>query len=563
MLSKRIKGHSGKHQFDVLDGMYVIKNTDDLKLLSQNEQYWSDMFIQTKDIDASQTNTWHHQSSGDIVQQQTKIDIVFIVDNSGSMSPYINGINDSLQQFGVELQQNNYDYGLGLVRYGQTANGTPWTQPGAPNTNFGGMAILTNDGNLVLNDASYFKTNIWSQNTAAGAYQAGYHTIYRTVRQMNWRQNSTKIIILVTDQCIDQDYSVGNSRHHGISQADAINQCVSNNVMLFTFTTVNCAAHNTTVHHHGINIFLHLSQPDSIINQTDGDWFDLQNADFTEILEQVIQMVDQISGNIIGMFPIGNNTTPFTGTYIGNGYTISNLTILMAQRNDIGMFGVVNGGAITNVKLSDVNIQGYNNVGGLVGRLIQGHINNSYVTSSAGTYGSYSSDIKGRQNVGGLVGYSSDDSATGNYIQSTGTIANVYGRNNVGGLIGYNNGVTVSHSYSHSTVQRFTFNLDSFGSFIGGLNDSEVKTSYTTGPVIYANDINPTSKGFVGIVYGNVTNPSCYFDINTTNQTGSPCQAIPRTSIQLKQQSTYHPSGEWLFGTIWQIVQNTTYPWHI
>ena len=68
-----------------------------------------------------------------------------------------------------------------------------------------------------------------------------------------------------------------------------------------------------------------------------------------------------------GFTPIGNSSTPFTGTFNGNSYTISNLFINLPTTNDVGLFGHTSGATIENVGLVNANITGKNNVGALVG----------------------------------------------------------------------------------------------------------------------------------------------------------------------------------------------------
>ena len=68
-----------------------------------------------------------------------------------------------------------------------------------------------------------------------------------------------------------------------------------------------------------------------------------------------------------GFTPIGNNSTPFTGTFNGNSYTISNLFINLPTTNDVGLFGYTSGATIENVGLVNANITGQSGVGALVG----------------------------------------------------------------------------------------------------------------------------------------------------------------------------------------------------
>ena len=57
-----------------------------------------------------------------------------------------------------------------------------------------------------------------------------------------------------------------------------------------------------------------------------------------------------------GFSPIGNNSTKFTGSYDGDGYTINGLTIDRESDNYIGLFGYTNGATIQDLGVTNVNI---------------------------------------------------------------------------------------------------------------------------------------------------------------------------------------------------------------
>ena len=128
------------------------------------------------------------------------------------------------------------------------------------------------------------------------------------------------------------------------------------------------------------------------------------------------------SGN--GFSPIGKNSYRFTGTYNGDGHTIDALFINRPTTDYIGLFGFTNGATIENLGVTNVDITGQNNVGGLVGRNHNATISNSYSTGS----------VSGNIRVGGLVG-DNFSSATISNCYSTGSIS---GSSYVGGLVGVN-----------------------------------------------------------------------------------------------------------------------------
>ena len=86
--------------------------------------------------------------------------------------------------------------------------------------------------------------------------------------------------------------------------------------------------------------------------------------------------------NEAGFTPIGNATTPFTGSFDGLGHSISNLTINRSEKLNVGLFGRTGtGSVIQNVGLVGGNVTGAASVGGLVGSNF-GTVSNSYATGS-------------------------------------------------------------------------------------------------------------------------------------------------------------------------------------
>ncbi len=57
-----------------------------------------------------------------------------------------------------------------------------------------------------------------------------------------------------------------------------------------------------------------------------------------------------------GFSPIGNDTTKFTGSYDGGGYTIDNLFINRPSTDNVGLFGYTDGATIENVGLTSALI---------------------------------------------------------------------------------------------------------------------------------------------------------------------------------------------------------------
>jgi len=181
----------------------------------------------------------------------------------------------------------------------------------------------------------------------------------------------------------------------------------------------------------------------------------------------------------------------------GNGYVISNLS-LNTNEDYAGLFGYVGYTAkLTKMKLTNVNVQGKEYVGGLVG-YSDGFISQSSVTGSvngsnyvgglvgAAYRGGYDGDnsivesysdasVSGVNYIGGLVGSVIENAA----IHTSYAIGTVSGNDNVGGLIGFIRQGTTSNSYATGMVSgRYLV-----GGLVGSLFQGTVSNNYVTGAV--------------------------------------------------------------------------------
>ncbi len=181
-----------------------------------------------------------------------------------------------------------------------------------------------------------------------------------------------------------------------------------------------------------------------------------------------------------GWQPIGDNNSPFTAVFDGNGYRIRHLAIRRDQIF-IGLFGVIRAGAaIRNLglvdNLADHTGSSHNGVfiGGLVGRQDGGLITASYVTGAAASGdGNY-------DNVGGLVGYLSNGSIMASYAKSAVDGRGGY-RDSVGGLVGFQQSGLITASYARGDVDGGDGNADRVGGLMGFQEVGSITASYATG----------------------------------------------------------------------------------
>lgn len=135
--------------------------------------------------------------------------------------------------------------------------------------------------------------------------------------------------------------------------------------------------------------------------------------------------------------PIGNYENRYTGTFDGNGHTITGLIVNQKERGNVGLIGYLgSGGKVQNLTLENVNLNGNLYVGGVVG-----YSNNGTVTACTA-----SGSINGKEYVGGIVGSNYLGTVTACYNTSS----TVNGSYLVGGVVGQNNKGIVTACYNAS-----------------------------------------------------------------------------------------------------------------
>ncbi len=268
-----------------------------------------------------------------------------------------------------------------------------------------------------------------------------------------------------------------------------------------------------------------------------------------------------------GFSPIGSSGTSFSGTYDGQGFTISNITIVrnLSGNSNIGFFGTINGGTVKNLGLLNVSIWGSSATGGLVGIGSNMLIENCYITGLVKCQYDYVGGMVGTNNsnctisksystatvqgalagsgsyAGGLVGYNLSGGISQSY--STGPVSGI---NYVAGFVGVNSTGDISNCYSRGSVN---------GSFVSGfvdVNNTSINYSYSTGVVS-----GTSAAGFVRSNSSSVT--ASFWDITTSNQASS-AAGEGKLTADMITQSTFLNAG-WN-SDIWNMdTRNDGYPY--
>lgn len=194
---------------------------------------------------------------------------------------------------------------------------------------------------------------------------------------------------------------------------------------------------------------------------------------------------------------IGTSTYPFSGTFDGKSYSISNYQTT-AVDNNTGLFGYVNGGTIKNFTLNGVAINGqaYNSVGTVVGYADSLDMANVTVA--------FTNTITGQDNIGGLIGKVDGSGVSINLCSVTGSGSGAVSPlgNSIGGLIGYFNGTGNQIKSSYSAIPVSASGRSYVGGVVGYLNYATVQTCYSTGNVTGGSN----TGGVAGLNQGYIKN---------------------------------------------------------
>ncbi len=207
------------------------------------------------------------------------------------------------------------------------------------------------------------------------------------------------------------------------------------------------------------------------------------NATVTDDLLMNINVEDD-GFTILEWTPIGTEEHPFNGVFNGGGYNIAGLYTTSASGTNgtnVGLFGFIGTGSVTNTVVLDGKISGIENVGGIAGYVKSGTIMNCYCDS----------EVSGDKAVGGIVGNLGSAQAS---VSTSCMLGEVVGTNysedkafltNVGGVVGFSNTAIVDKCFNSGGVDA------PLARFVGGLvgynSKGSLTNSYSTAPYVSGN----------------------------------------------------------------------------
>ncbi len=222
-----------------------------------------------------------------------------------------------------------------------------------------------------------------------------------------------------------------------------------------------------------------------------------------------------------GWIPIAqNHGINFEGSYDGNGYNISALTINRPGYQFQALFGSTENATLRNIGLLDININGSRNVAGIVGRVIGGtSIEKSFVTGIINASGL----------AGGIVGdFGANDPNSSITDCYTIVTINALVNTAVGGIAGQFNNGTIARNYAAGPIY-----IDAYTERVGGIIGRRIGQS------------------------GNLTRN--YWNLETTlTDTGGNGIGAGSTNDEFTMANNFNGFD---FNNVWRIDQGESYPY--
>ncbi|WP_297697914.1 hypothetical protein [uncultured Fibrobacter sp.] len=174
--------------------------------------------------------------------------------------------------------------------------------------------------------------------------------------------------------------------------------------------------------------------------------------------------------------PIGNSSVAFTGTFDGDGHTVSGMFINTTSSHN-GLFGN-SSGTIQNLTLNNAWIYGGKYTGGVIGYnvgVLKTLTNRASVSSATGP-------------VGGVAGSSDDSYGNINTVDSLYNFGVIKGKTDVGGVLGHINRIRLTHAENNGIVEGEKYT----GGIWGGAYSTTIDATHL---VNYGNIIGKTNTG--------------------------------------------------------------------
>ena len=200
--------------------------------------------------------------------------------------------------------------------------------------------------------------------------------------------------------------------------------------------------------------------------------------------------------------PIGTSDNPFNGTFDGNGKVIKNLSVLMAGKSNVGLFGYTTDGEIKNVTVENAKVAGRLNVAVVAGTPYTSKYTNITVNGHVEVDG-----LAYVGTVGGKNAYANWDNITVNvdadsYVKAISEENGKAYRTYVGGVVGFNG--EGGHSFTNitSNINVIGSTIDVGGAFGIAHYNNKFENVTVTGNVTITNAAEAADAEEIGGIAG-------------------------------------------------------------
>ncbi len=207
-------------------------------------------------------------------------------------------------------------------------------------------------------------------------------------------------------------------------------------------------------------------------------------------------LANDISG-IGGFTALGDGETPFSGTFAGLGHTLSGYSIDGNGQDHQGLFGVIDGAIIRNLRVNGSSVSGGDHVGLLIGRAIDSQVLSNRIEGGEGSV------VNGHRAVGGMIGSATDSNVVSQNSEWSVTAANAtvnftgVDSNAGGGLVGMMEGGTLQSVSSSNTVNASGAGASDIGGLVGLASNVAISNSSSSATLVTS-----TSQSRIGGLAG-------------------------------------------------------------
>ncbi|ETR72761.1 MAG: hypothetical protein OMM_01463 [Candidatus Magnetoglobus multicellularis str. Araruama] len=248
-------------------GLEMISTIDyskfDLELIEINAEIHYNSY-KVEDLDKSNFEVMENTRYQNIIKVVSDdddyiktADIVFVHDDSGSMSDERDAVKANIMSFVQRLQNEGIDYRIALVPYGGGGSSNSFSDPDGTILHEGTFHKNTHD----------FENDLTQMKIDGGTEQA-FCAINQAISQLHWRESTQRFIILITDE---------HNNDCGVYQTQLLDKLKNTNTTCYCLYDTNCSV--TDCENSSADF-------DPLANQTNGKIYNIY-AEFTDILNDI------------------------------------------------------------------------------------------------------------------------------------------------------------------------------------------------------------------------------------------------------------------------------------